>query len=47
MADPLDEKIEKKVEETVAPKQDGELSEADIEAVAGGVLPNPLPKKPQ
>ena len=31
-----DEKIEKKIEETGAPKKDGELTEADFEKVAGG-----------
>jgi hypothetical protein len=38
MADPKEEeKIEKKLEETsVAPKKDGELSEADVDKVAGG-----------
>jgi hypothetical protein len=37
MADPKEEaKIEKKVEETDAIKQDGELSESDVEKVSGG-----------
>jgi hypothetical protein len=37
MADPKDEKIEKKLDEhTSEIKQDSELSEADCEKVAGG-----------
>jgi len=37
MADPKEEeKIEKKVEETGAPKTQGELSDADMGQVAGG-----------
>jgi hypothetical protein len=36
MADPKAEKIEKKPDEAVASKQDGELSETDIEKVSGG-----------
>jgi hypothetical protein len=41
MADPRDEKIEKKLEETGAPNQDSELSDADLEKVAGStkILP--------
>jgi hypothetical protein len=36
MADPQEEKIEKKLEEEGAIKQDSELSESDVENVAGG-----------
>lgn len=42
-----DEKIEKKADEIVAPNQERELTDADCEKVAGGVLagdgtsPNP------
>jgi hypothetical protein len=48
MADPKDEKIEKKLDEhSGETKQDSELSEADCEKVAGGGVvvedkPNPL-----
>jgi hypothetical protein len=36
MADPKEEKTEKKVEESTAPKQDSELSEKAVEKVVGG-----------
>jgi hypothetical protein len=36
MADPREEKIEKKLEEGGATKPDSELSESDVEEVAGG-----------
>jgi rRNA maturation endonuclease Nob1 len=38
MAEPKKEKIEEKVEETDAPKDDGELSDADVEKVSGSLL---------
>jgi hypothetical protein len=38
MADPKEEKIEKRLEETGAPKQESELSDADFEKVSGGFL---------
>jgi hypothetical protein len=37
MAEPKEEKIEKKLEETGAPNPDSELSDADFEKVSGGV----------
>jgi hypothetical protein len=37
MADPKAEKMEKKLEDTGAPNQSDELSDADIENVAGGM----------
>lgn len=37
MADPKEEQIENKVEETGSPKPDSELSDADFENVAGGM----------
>jgi len=36
MADPNEEKVEKKLEETGAPTPGSELSEADLEKVSGG-----------
>ena len=36
MADPQEEKIEKKLEEQGATTRDSELSESDVEKVAGG-----------
>ena len=41
MADPKDEKIEKKAEEQVASDDAVELSEADVEKVAGGIVATP------
>jgi rRNA maturation endonuclease Nob1 len=41
MADPKAEKIEKKLDEAVASKQDGELSETDAEKVSGGTNLDP------
>ena len=38
MADPKEEKIEKKLEETGAPNQGDELSDRDFEEVSGGGL---------
>jgi hypothetical protein len=38
MPDTKDEKIEKKAEEQVASENERELSDADVETVAGGVL---------
>ena len=38
MADPKTEKIEKKLEESGAPKLDNELSETEFEQVSGGVV---------
>jgi hypothetical protein len=38
MAEPRQEKIEKKVGETVAPTEQSELSDADFEKVSGGGL---------
>jgi hypothetical protein len=39
MADPREEeKIEKKVKETVSPKPDGELSEEEAEGISGGPI---------
>jgi rRNA maturation endonuclease Nob1 len=40
MAEPKAEKIEKRLEETGDPNHDGELSDADVEKVAGGVIAN-------
>ena len=37
MANPKEEQIENKVEETGSPKPESELSEADFEKVAGGM----------
>jgi hypothetical protein len=42
MADGREETINKKIEELDAPIQDGELSDADIEKVAGGGHHNTL-----
>jgi len=36
MADPKAENIEKKLDETGAPKKDSELSDSDFEKVSGG-----------
>jgi len=37
MTEHKDEKVEKTLKETGAPKQDRELSDADVEKVAGGI----------
>ena len=38
MADPKAENIEKKLDETGAPKKDSELSDSDFEKVSGGTI---------
>jgi hypothetical protein len=38
MAEPIAEKSEKKLEETVVPTHDSELSDADVAKVSGGVI---------
>jgi hypothetical protein len=38
MADPKEEKIEKKPEETGAPSQGGELSDAEFDKASGGAV---------